>query len=163
MALDVGTVRIGVAVSDPLGMFAQGVAVLSAREDWITELASLIAEYDAGVILLGMPCRTDGSSGPEAKKMEKVAEDLKQRFPSLEIKVYDERFTTTIAERALLEADVSRRGRRKRIDKVAATLLLQSYLDSLRESGAAGGAYSAPSLPEADRKKGGGKRGRAYG
>lgn len=162
LALDVGTVRIGVAVSDPLGTFAQGLSVLSAHDGWMDEVAALAARYDAGLILVGMPRRTDGSVGPEAEKMEKVVEALKVRFPELKIEVWDERFTTTIAQQALLEADVSRKGRREQIDKVAATLLLQNYLDSLCKRDA---SFFPPITPhlEDNRKKGGKRRGGAYG
>ncbi len=132
VALDIGSVRIGVAVSDPLGVFAQGAAVLNARGDWLTALSETVAQYDAPVILIGMPRRTDGSEGPEAERMRATAEKIKERFPECEIRFWDERFTTTIAQQALLEADVSRSGRKKKVDKIAATLLLQSYLDSGR-------------------------------
>ena len=127
VALDIGSVRIGVAVSDPLGMFAQGAAVLNARGDWL-----IVAQYGGPVILIGMPRRTDGSEGPEAQRMRATAETIKERFPECEIRFWDVRFTTTIAQQALLEADVSRSGRKKKVDKIAATLLLQSYLDSGR-------------------------------
>lgn len=132
VALDIGSVRIGVAVSDPLGVFAQGAAVLNARGDWLTALSETVTQYDAPVILIGMPRRTDGSEGPEAERMRDTAEKIKERFPECEIRFWDERFTTTIAQQALLEADVSRSGRKKKVDKIAATLLLQSYLDSGR-------------------------------
>lgn len=132
VALDIGSVRIGVAVSDPLGVFAQGVAVLDARGDWMSELEKLAAEYGNPVILFGMPRRTDGSEGPEAARIRAVAENVRARLPECEIRFWDERFTTTIAQQALLEADVSRSGRKKRVDKIAATLLLQSYLESGR-------------------------------
>lgn len=132
VALDIGSVRIGVAVSDPLGVFAQGAAVWNARGDWLTALSETVAQYDAPVILIGMPRRTDGSEGPEAERMRATAEKIKERFPECEIRFWDERFTTTIAQQALLEADVSRSGRKKKVDKIAATLLLQSYLDSGR-------------------------------
>ncbi len=168
LALDVGTVRIGVAVSDPLGAFAQGIAVLQAKGQWMDELAQLIEEYGAKTILVGMPRRTDGSTGPEAENMEKTIARLRERFPDIGIEVWDERFTTTIAQQALLEADVSRKGRKERVDKVAATLLLQNYLDSLNVPNSRDGAeaeISAPSmplLPEDNRKKGGKRRDRAY-
>lgn len=132
-AIDVGSVRIGVAVSDPLGSFAQGVAVLSAAGSWIDELADIVREYCAEVILIGMPVRTDGTDGPEADEMRRTAERLAKRFGDLEIVPWDERFTTTMANQALLEADVSRKGRRGQVDKVAAALLLQSYLDFNRK------------------------------
>ena len=129
IALDIGTVRIGVAVSDPLGFFAQGIAVLRADGEWLEDLAKIVDEYEHPKILVGLPRRTDGSEGPEAVKMREIAEGIKIRFPELEIEFWDERFTTTIAQQVLLEGDVSRSGRKSRVDKIAATLLLQSYLD----------------------------------
>ena len=162
LALDVGTVRIGVAVSDPLGAFAQGVAVMQAQGEWLEELALLIGQYGANTLLVGMPRRTDGSAGPEAEKMQKVIERLKVRFPDLEVEVWDERFTTTIATQVLLEADVSRRGRRKQVDKVAATLLLQNYLDSQSKTEAGNFAPPMPFLPESDKKRDAKRRDRAY-
>ena len=128
IALDIGSVRIGVAVSDPLGFFAQGVAVLDAKGDWHAELAKIAGQYERPKLLIGMPRRTDGSEGPEAVRMRETAKSVQEYFPELEIEFWDERFTT-IAQQALLEADVSRAGRKKKVDKIAATLLLQSYLD----------------------------------
>lgn len=133
IALDVGTVRIGVAVSDPFGSFAQGVAVLAARGDWMSELANIASKYKNVKFLIGMPRRTDGSEGPEALRMRETARAVQEHFPDYEIEFWDERFTTTIAQQALLEADVSRAGRKKHVDKIAATLLLQSYLDSKKQ------------------------------
>lgn len=132
VALDIGTVRIGVAVSDPLGMFAQGVAVLRADTDWMKELDKIVREYDSPKILVGMPRRTDGSEGPEAVRMREIAAEIKTYFNDLAVEFWDERFTTTIAQQALLEADVSRKDRKQKVDKIAAALLLQSYLDSGR-------------------------------
>ena len=129
IALDIGSVRIGVAVSDPLGFFAQGVAVLDAKGCWLSDLAKIAGEYEKPKLLIGMPRRTDGSEGPEAVRMRETAKSVQEYFPDLEIEFWDERFTTTIAQQALLEADVSRAGRQKKVDKRAATLLLQSYLD----------------------------------
>lgn len=132
IALDIGTVRIGVAVSDPLGIFAQGVAVLHADKEWMEDLAKIISGYEKPKILIGLPRRTDGSEGPEAVRMRETAEGIKSRFPELEIEFWDERFTTTIAQQVLLEGDVSRKGRKACVDKIAAVLLLQSYLDRRR-------------------------------
>ena len=129
IALDIGSVRIGVAVSDPLGFFAQGVAVLDAKGCWLSDLAKIAGEYEKPKLLIGMPRRTAGSEGPEAVRMRETAKSVQEYFPDLEIEFWDERFTTTIAQQALLEADVSRAGRKKKVDKIAATLLLQSYLD----------------------------------
>ncbi|MDR1471857.1 MAG: Holliday junction resolvase RuvX [Synergistaceae bacterium] len=136
VALDVGSARIGVAASDPVGAFAQAVAVMRADRDWMDGLSEILAEYGAHTILIGMPVRTDGTEGPEVCRMKSVMASLAERFPGLEIIPWDERFTTAIATRALLEADVSRSGRKRKVDKIAAALLLQSYLDSNRKKGA---------------------------
>lgn len=132
IALDIGAVRIGVAVSDPSGTFAIPLEVLRSEGPWLTELGALLAAFSANVLLVGMPRRTDGTDGPEAGAMRVKIRKIADRFPEVEIVEWDERFTTTIATQALLEGDVSRKGRKSRVDKVAATLLLQSYLDSQR-------------------------------
>lgn len=129
LALDIGTVRIGVAVSDPTNSFAQGLCVLPVAGDWMGALEEYVAAYRAKTVLVGMPRRTDGTEGPEVGRMKKVVLAMAGRFPHLEIVPWDERFTTTIAQQALIEADVSRAGRKQRVDKVAAVLLLQNYLD----------------------------------
>lgn len=133
IALDIGTVRTGVAVSDPLGMFAQGIAVLDAEGGWLDELAKIIGQYGEPKLLVGLPRRTDGREGPEAARIREIAEEIKARFPSLELIFWDERFTTTIAQQSLLAADVSRKDRRRKVDKIAAALLLQNYLDTERK------------------------------
>lgn len=135
LGLDIGTKRIGVAVSDPLGSFAQGVAVLNAADEWMAALDDLVEKYHADVIVVGMPVRTDGSAGPEAEKVEELKAVLSERYRNLDVVEWDERFTTVRAERALLEGDVSRKGRKSRIDMVAASILLQDYLDFLRREG----------------------------
>ena len=132
LALDVGSVRIGVALSGPMGMFASGLTVLPAKEPWMDKLELIIKEHEVSHIVVGLPVRTDGTDGPEVKKMLGVVEKLKKRFDGIAVETCDERFTTSIAEKALIEGDVSRKGRRERIDMVAATLLLQGYLESRR-------------------------------
>ena len=130
IAIDVGTVRIGVAVSDPTGMFAQGLRVLAAAGNWMDELAAIASEYGTKKILAGIPRRTDGADGPEAASVRRVIARLRERIPDAEIIEWDERFTTVIATSVLLEADVSRADRKKSVDKVAAAVMLQSYLDA---------------------------------
>ena len=147
IALDIGTVRIGVAVSDPTGTFAQPVCVIRAGPGWMNEFSVIADEYDASAILVGMPVRTDGTDGPEARGMRMVITGIYERFPDLEIISWDERFTTTIATQALIEADVSRASRKRRVDKVAAVVLLQSYLDSMK------GQAVGSSCPYAARKR----------
>ena len=128
IALDIGEVRVGAAVTDPLGLFAQGIAVWRI-ENWRKALEECMARYDPELILLGLPRRTDGSCGPEAKKIEQIVEELRAAYPDRRFDTWDERYTTVIAERALLEADVSRKKRKERIDKIAAALILQSWID----------------------------------
>lgn len=129
IALDIGKVRIGVAVSDPLGSFAQASEVLDAKDDWTSKLKDIVSKYDNPLILVGLPRRTDGTEGPEVSFIKAEAEKVLNVMPELEIEFWDERFTTSIAQRALLEADVSRKARKKKVDKIAAAVLLQSYLD----------------------------------
>jgi putative Holliday junction resolvase len=157
IALDIGTVRIGVAVSDPTGAFAQGVSVLKAEGDWSGELETIIEKYAAKKIVVGMPRRTDGNDGPEASKMERAAGRLRLRFPNIEISTWDERFTTVIANRTMLEGGASRAARRGSVDKVAAAVLLQNYLDALNGPPVASVHADAP-FPSA-RKSGRGRCG----
>jgi putative Holliday junction resolvase len=133
VAIDIGSVRIGVAVSDPFGSFAQALTVLSAKDDWIEELKKIMDGYSATKLLVGLPLRTGGNEGPEAYNIRSVAETIRERHPSLEIIFWDERFTTAIAQQSLLEGDVSRKGRKGKVDMIAASILLQSYLDRRRE------------------------------
>ena len=128
MALDIGEVRVGAAVTDPLGLFAQGIAVWRA-EDWRKSFEECMARYDPELILLGIPRRTDGSYGPEAEKIERIVEELRAAYPDRQFSTWDERYTTVIAQRALLEADVSRKKRKEHVDKIAAALILQSWID----------------------------------
>ena len=128
IALDIGEARIGVAVTDPLGLFAQGIAVWRA-ENWRKNFEECIARYDPELILLGLPRRTDGSYGPEAEKIERLAEELRALYPDRLFDTWDERYTTVIAQRVLLEADLSRKKRKERVDKIAAALILQNWID----------------------------------
>ena len=132
LALDIGTVRIGVAVTDPLGFFAQGVDVLAAEGPWMDELRKYVKQYNVERLLIGLPRRTDGSEGPEAVKMREIVEELRLQFKDLILEMWDERFTTTIAQQTLIEGDVSRKKRKGQVDKVAAVLLLQNYLEHQR-------------------------------
>lgn len=130
MGLDVGEKTIGVAISDELGLTAQGLEVIrrtSHKQD-ITRLNTLIVKHNVDKIVIGMPRRTDGSYGPEADKITKFASELKEVL-GLTIEYQDERFSTVAAERVLLEADLSRKRRKEVVDKVAAAVILQSYLD----------------------------------
>ncbi|GHV45454.1 putative pre-16S rRNA nuclease [Synergistales bacterium] len=130
LALDIGTVRIGVAVTDPLCLFAQGVDVWPI-DGWRTCFEESLAKYDPRIVLIGLPKRTTGEYGPEEAKMEELAAELREAYPDRAFETYDERFTTVMAQRALIEGNVSRAKRKGRVDKVAATIILQSWLDSV--------------------------------
>ncbi len=133
LCLDIGTVRIGVAVSDPLGMFAQGRATLSAKGKWKEDLDELIREYTPSLLVVGIPLRTDGSRGPEASRVLQIARSLKERYPGLELRMWDERFSTVTAHQVLQEGGLSEEKRRGMVDKTAAAVILQNYLDTFRE------------------------------
>ena len=135
LGLDYGTRRIGVAVSDPLGLIAQGIAVLGKGEtfaDDLRELKRIIKKYD-GVdeIVVGLPKRMSGEIGLAAEKVLVFVAELQKEF-KLNIVTWDERLTTVMAERALIEAGLSREKRKKVIDQSAAANILQGYLDSKR-------------------------------
>jgi putative Holliday junction resolvase len=128
-ALDVGEARIGVAVSDELGITAQGIGVVrrvGGRRD-LEALGELLAPYAPERLVVGLPLSMNGSEGPQAVKVRAFAERAAAHL-GLPLEFQDERLTTVAAERALLEADVSRRRRKDVVDKVAASLILQGWL-----------------------------------
>jgi putative Holliday junction resolvase len=128
--LDVGDRGIGVALSDETLTLASGLDTLrrvGPRKD-VKAIAALVRAHSVGELVVGLPRRLDGTIGPQAQKVREFMDDLRKsvKVPIVE---WDERFTTVIAEQALIEADVSRRERKAVVDKVAAILILQSYLD----------------------------------
>jgi putative Holliday junction resolvase len=132
MGLDVGERRIGVAVSDPLGWTAQGIAVIDKQDaDWLAQLDRLIQEYEVQTIVVGLPRNMDGSIGARGEACRKLANELAARY-SLPVELWDERLSTMAVEKTLLSADVSRQKRKKVIDQMAATWILQGYLDAKR-------------------------------
>jgi putative Holliday junction resolvase len=135
LGLDLGTKTIGVAVSDVFGWTAQPVCVIRRGPGEMGELAALIARYGAARFLLGYPRNMNGTAGPRVRETEAFAALLRKKF-SLPVLFWDERLSTVAAERALLEADLSRAKRKQVIDQTAAAMILQGYLDSL--SGPAG-------------------------
>jgi putative Holliday junction resolvase len=131
LGLDVGEKRIGVAVSDPLGVTAQGLGVLS-RKDRDTDLARLqemVRHYRVEKIVVGVPRHMDGRLGEQAQEILDLAAALAEALAAAVIP-WDERLTSREAERVLSEADLSRRRRRQVVDQLAAALILQGYLDS---------------------------------
>lgn len=130
VGLDVGDVRIGVAVADELGLTAQGIGVVrrSTLSDDLRQLETLLAAYPPGRFVLGLPLNMNGTAGPQAEKTHRFADALAQHF-GVPIDTWDERLSTRAADRALLEGNVRRNKRRNVIDQVAAVLILQGYLD----------------------------------
>lgn len=130
LAVDPGTKRVGVAVSDPSGTIAQPLVTVMAepRDTLAQRLAKLAVERGAERIVVGLPRRLDGAYGPEAKEARSLGDALR-RESGLPVEMVDERLTTAQAEKAMLSDGVKRDRRKASIDQIAATLLLQSHLD----------------------------------
>lgn len=137
LALDVGDKTIGVAVSDALNITAQGVSTIERvgiRKD-AGKVMDYIKEFDCDTVVIGLPKKLDGTDSPQTEKVYEFKTMLENKMRStgmahIKVEFYDERLTTVMAEKVLIEADVSRKGRKKVIDKQAAVLILQGYLDS---------------------------------
>lgn len=132
LGLDVGDRTIGVAISDPLGFTAQGITTVrrKSQEMDIEELVKICNQYQVDTIVSGLPKNMNGTIGTQAEKVQEFCAALKE-VVNIEIKFWDERLTTVAAHRAMLEADMSRKKRKGIVDKIAATYILQGYLDSL--------------------------------
>ena len=132
LALDIGTVRIGAAISDINRIIAQPLEVWKAENDeWLINFDECLKKYDPSLIVLGLPVRTDGKKSAMAEKILEILENLKAKYPERNFITHDERFTTVIAQRTLLEADTSRKKRKKTVDKIAAVIILESILENL--------------------------------
>ncbi len=131
LGLDIGSNTIGIAVSDELGITAQGIETLRRKsmEQDLKEISALISQFGVGRIVVGLPRNMDGTIGPQAEKVLQWVESAKEKI-FLPIETWDERLSTVQATRVLLDADLSRRKRRRVIDKLAAVIILQGYLDS---------------------------------
>ena len=133
LALDVGDATVGIAVSDLLGLTAQGVETIRRKRlaDDLGRLQELMAQYETKSLVIGLPRNMNGTQGERCDVVRGFAEEVKKAVPDVEIEFWDERLSTVAASRSLLEADLSRRKRRKVIDKMAAVFILQGYLDRL--------------------------------
>jgi putative Holliday junction resolvase len=132
LALDHGTKRIGIAISDELKMIAQPLEFSPAEPflEFVTRLKEIIREKEVELILIGMPRNMDGSYGPAALKVQEFIAVLKDMV-AIPIQTWDERLTSAQAQRFLIQGGVRRQERKEKVDKMAASILLQSYLDSL--------------------------------
>lgn len=133
MGLDVGSKTVGVAVSDEMGWTAQGIETIAIAEEkkrfGFDRIGEIINEYTVEKIIVGFPKNMNNTIGPRGEAAMAYADLLKEKF-KLPVLLWDERLSTVAAERVLLEADVSRKKRKKVIDKMAAGMILQGYLDS---------------------------------
>ena len=135
MGLDYGSKTVGVAVSDPLRITAQGIETITRKDEnklrkTCARIEALIAEYEVGRIVLGFPKHMNNDIGERAEKAIEFGKKKKRRT-GLEVVMWDERLTTVEAERTLIENHVRRENRKKFIDKIAAVFILQGYLDSI--------------------------------
>ncbi|MDB6111459.1 MAG: rnhD [Pedosphaera sp.] len=135
LAIDHGTKRIGLAISDELGVIAQPLEFVLAEPfaGFLSRLKEIIKEKQVELLLVGMPRNMDGSYGPAALKVQEFMAVLKDTV-AIPIKSWDERLTSAQANRFLIAANVRRDQRKEKVDKMAAAILLQSYLDSFVQS-----------------------------
>ena len=133
LALDIGDKRIGIALSDPLGITAQGLETYQRTQEPadVRYIAELARSHGAQRIVLGWPINMNGTVGPRCDAVSHFARLLAEQT-DIELDIQDERMTTMSAERVLIEADVSRQKRKKVIDKMAAVIILQNYLDAAK-------------------------------
>lgn len=130
LGLDLGSKTIGVAISDPLGWTAQGITTIrrKGKENDLIEIEKICKEYSVKKIVVGLPKNMNGTIGEAGEKAQEFSQLIKDKL-GLQIEFWDERLTTVAAHRAMLEADLSRNKRKKIVDKIAATYILQGYLD----------------------------------
>jgi len=135
MGLDVGTHTVGIAISDELGLTAQGLKTLKRKsmEGDLREITTIIGQFAINKIVVGLPKNMNGTLGERAENVIRWIEVLKDKT-QLPVVTWDERLSTVGAKKVLLEADLSRRKRKKVIDKLAAVLILQGYLDQSRRT-----------------------------
>ncbi len=136
LGLDVGDRRIGVALSDPIGLTAQPVTTLDRRNPSgdVDAIKALVERHGVGLVVVGLPLTLRGEQGPQAKKVVAFAERMRQRL-AIPVQLLDERLTTIQGTRSLLETGTSSRKRKQVIDQVAAQLILQQFLDTHRARG----------------------------
>jgi putative holliday junction resolvase len=126
LSVDYGVKRIGLAISDETGTVAQSIGYVTGG---FADVARMAQERDAQKIVVGLPCRLDGTSSPQTEATRVFIGKLRQ-VTSAPVETWDERLTTAQAQRVLIEGDVRRQGRKEKIDQLAAQILLQSYLDA---------------------------------
>lgn len=136
LALDVGTKNIGVALSDPLGITAQNLPTIRRKGDTaadVKRVTDAIAEYGVETLVVGYPKNMNGTEGPSCEMVKEFAAEVEKKIDEAKVSVvfWDERMTSVMAENAMIEADLSRKKRKQKVDSLAAILILQNYLDYL--------------------------------
>ncbi|HDR7787879.1 Holliday junction resolvase RuvX [Bacillus cereus] len=133
LGLDVGTKTVGVAISDEMGWTAQGLETIKINEErghfGFDRISELVKQYDVDKIVVGLPKNMNGTIGPRGEACQQFVENLRELL-QLDVVMWDERLSTMAAERLLISADVSRKKRKQVIDKMAAVVILQGFLDS---------------------------------
>ncbi|KMN45323.1 MULTISPECIES: Holliday junction resolvase RuvX [Bacillus] len=133
LGLDVGTKTVGVAISDEMGWTAQGLETIKINEErgqfGFDRISELVKQYEVDKIVVGLPKNMNGTIGPRGEACQQFAENLRELL-QLDVVMWDERLSTMAAERLLISADVSRKKRKQVIDKMAAVVILQGFLDS---------------------------------
>jgi len=131
LCLDIGTKRIGVAISDPMGITAQALSTIRREDDEgvASSIKRLLQEEAVKEVIIGLPLNMDGSRGPQADKAVSFADFLSRKI-GIPIKMWDERMSTLQVERIMIKAGTSRQKRKRKIDQLAAQVILQSYLNS---------------------------------
>jgi len=133
LGLDVGEKRIGVAVTDPTGIFAQPLSTIQRGVDDIKKIQELVKEYEITEVVVGLPVNMNGSLGPGAEKVKEFAREL-EAVLAVPLVFEDERLTTSMAERMMIDADVSRKKRKTSVDKIAAAIILEGRLGKINAS-----------------------------
>ncbi len=138
LGIDFGLKRVGIAVSDPMGIIAQGIETLANDQNLATGIIDIVKRMDVGKIVVGKPLKLSGEAGSSAEAASKFGKSLRDKLsrevPGVDVVEWDERFTTTMAQRTQLELGVKKKERQKKgnLDRMASQLILQSYLDSHR-------------------------------
>jgi putative Holliday junction resolvase len=148
LGVDYGTKRIGLAISDDLGLMARPLEVVR-RADLMETLSRMVDEYDVATVVVGLPTSLAGHEGASASEARELGSEIAARL-GIPVTYVDERFTTRMAESALIETGMRRRSRRNAVDKAAAAIILQTYLDSVRSPRNPDGPVSVEDLETDD-------------
>jgi putative Holliday junction resolvase len=135
LGLDVGSKTIGIAISDPLGITAQGLETIRRKNKRLDfeQLARLLQKYEVSEIVVGYPLRLSGAEGRQSEKMQLFADELRKKF-GLQVHLWDERLTSSQANRVLREAELSIKKRGAAVDRMAAVLILQNWMEARRQA-----------------------------